>query len=733
MSSASLSYDRSNNEYLDGLITGYYWDGNDTLISPYKTITYSFDTDDIAWSGFGMSALENAFEAWSSVIDLSFVQVDEGDNENIEYFLYNDNAGSLGWHYLPTSFGAYGTHAGAFNSNGYGWDAEGLSEGGLGYSTILHEIGHGIGLDHPHDATFLASVFPGVGSAFDDFGVNNQNQEIFTVMSYNSNWAEHFDWNIYYGNASTPMALDIAAAQFIYGMNDSHNSNNDTYYLPNLDSDYISWKCIWDTGGTDLISGANSSLGCEIWLTDADLVGTFAGGRVSVNRDVSLSISAQTSVQGGFTIANGVLIENAIGSNFDDLIYGNDSDNSISGLSGDDILAGFLGADILNGNEGDDTFLISSLDGNTLAENGNDYQINTILDGGVGEDKLDLTAFGDLSLVSENLLITENQTGQILNFYDDEYILSINNVEIFDFLYDGVLNSLIVDDFLLEMNVYGDNIAAVIIDGSQSVSSLSLYHMSSGSYVIADSSNSVGDRVITGDDVYLSGNRGQTWSPPRNADLLSISDNGDGFSLMYLSGSGSRAKLLEQTFEGDGTVSGRPTLIPMDDLFVLEVVTNTDINGDGDIGDIISLISVDGSQSVSSLSLYHMSSGSYVIADSSNSVGDRVITGDDVYLSGNRGQTWSPPRNADLLSISDNGDGFSLMYLSGSGSRAKLLEQTFEGDGTVSGRPTLIPMEQSASINDIMSLELVFTDELHHSLSDEYHDLANILQFQIQI
>jgi hypothetical protein len=126
-----------------------------------------------------------------------------------------------------------------------------------------------------------------------------------------------------------------------------------------------------------------------------------------------------------------------------------------------------------------------------------------------------------------------------------------------------------------------------------------------------------------------------------------------------------------------------------------------------------------------------MSSGSYVIADSSNSVGDRVITGDDVYLSGNRGQTWSPPRNADLLSILDNGDSFSLMYLSGSGSRAKLLEQTFESDGTVSGRPTLVPMEQSAPIHDIISHELVFNDEFYHSLSDENHDLANTLYFQI--
>ena len=48
-------------------------------------------------------------------------------------------------------------------------------------------------------------------------------------------------------------------------------------------------------------------------------------------------LSQQTDVAGGFTIANGVVIENAIGGNGNDTLIGNNAANRLEGGAGDDI------------------------------------------------------------------------------------------------------------------------------------------------------------------------------------------------------------------------------------------------------------------------------------------------------------------------------------------------------------------------------------------------------------
>lgn len=40
---------------------------------------------------------------------------------------------------------------GYYNWQSSGWTSGGLQIGGYGYYTLLHEIGHGLGLAHPHD------------------------------------------------------------------------------------------------------------------------------------------------------------------------------------------------------------------------------------------------------------------------------------------------------------------------------------------------------------------------------------------------------------------------------------------------------------------------------------------------------------------------------------------------------------------------------------------------------
>ena len=62
----------------------------------------------------------------------------------------------------------------------------------------------------------------------------------------------------------------------------------------------------------------------------------------------------------GFTIANGVVIENATGGNATDYLRGNAADNVLSGGAGADDLDGRVGADTLIGGTGDDVYTIDN-------------------------------------------------------------------------------------------------------------------------------------------------------------------------------------------------------------------------------------------------------------------------------------------------------------------------------------------------------------------------------------
>jgi len=138
------------------------------------------------------------------------------------------------------------------------------------------------------------------------------------------------------------MAFDIAAIQFLYGAR-AANTDDTTYTLVTANATGTGWKAIWDTAGTDTISAAASTSTVTINLNDAPLDGSVnAGGFVSW----------QSDIQGGYTIANGVSIENAIGGSGNDILIGNESDNSLTGSAGNDTLTGNAGADTIDGGAG---------------------------------------------------------------------------------------------------------------------------------------------------------------------------------------------------------------------------------------------------------------------------------------------------------------------------------------------------------------------------------------------
>lgn len=263
-----------------------------------------------------IQAVADAFAVWEQYVDVEFSQVIEDANTKGNIRTIFVDMGGTGIAYLPPD--------GEINFSNTLREDIVEDESTFGEHILTHEIGHAVfgladvtrlpGWDEPDGAE--AVLLP--------WYLNNHS---WTVMSYIPVGSTY---------SASPMILDIAAIQELYGANTSAGLG-DTIYSWN---DYPIYT-VWDVAGIDTIDLSNFS--------DDIAFNTAPGSLIEIN---------ENSVVG---IAEGVTIENFIGGAGNDIFYGVPGDKRLYGGDGNDIFFTVLSAEtVTDGGEGFDTVVLNS-------------------------------------------------------------------------------------------------------------------------------------------------------------------------------------------------------------------------------------------------------------------------------------------------------------------------------------------------------------------------------------
>ena len=417
-------------DHIDGLISGAYWQ-----LGPDRTISWGLGDFGYTWTTTGLQVMQEAFNAWEAVIDVDFEYIGYVDDyrKSTEVFIepidimlslhdntFFNSSSIAGRGLFPnTEFAdrivasegnntiSYPQPEGdiTFNIEHPVFDMSNL--GSNAFHIVLHEIGHALGLKHPHDGGLAGYT------TYQDAGLSNLDDGFLTLMSYDPTSSI---WQ--YGWASTPLPLDIIAAQTIYGANTTTHAGNTTHSL--LDDGLL--RTVYDVSGTDTLDASNIDKGITLRLAQGN----------------STTVDTLSTVY----IAVNTVIENAIGTFFNDTIYGEKGDNTLQGWSGNDLIFGGLGDDLIFGQDGNDELqgglgddnlqggdgadLMAGQDGNDrlFGQNGNDQLQGgaglDIFKGGSGNDTLYGGSGIDQAYFTSNRSnFTQSTVGEVTTFTDN--------------------------------------------------------------------------------------------------------------------------------------------------------------------------------------------------------------------------------------------------------------------------------------------------------------------------
>lgn len=626
----------------DDLNTGYTWGTNNLTFKFLTSLpSYYSQNDDEAnnFQAFNTqmkTATRSILNMLETFTNVHFTEVTGSTSSQVTF----------GQATLPTSVGAWAYYPGGSSYSGDVWTNNYYSatttptEGNYGFYTLMHEIGHALGLQH----SFTAGLS------------GDENTTMYTVMSY--------DWTPYY--ASSYMIYDIYALQRVYGVNNTYATGDNVYVL-NGSKAYT----IWDAGGNDTFDASAQTIAVTLDLRDGEL------SSVGMDRNIGIAFNA--------------IIENAIGGSGSDVLIGNDANNVLTGNNGNDTFIGSDGTDTIDGGLGNDlmvydidvsNFVISLVNDTTLTltDTSGNYGEDTVSGVETFEFNDNNYSFSDLEAIAlTGASITSHVDLRVLTAnsrwtYIDFYLTGSYDYKLSDFKYrnDDTLVSLVrdknslPDDLTLSVNqdylstvrrIYLRDIGDLEQISINSTLNLMVRSQSKTQGVSFDLHNVIISNMITGtgnDDISISNDLQET----QYSSHVIYTGDGDDSILAHMTSSRAYFKAYlgsgEDSFDGS-SFAGYSTLVYGDDgndTIVTGSSHDTLFGGNGN--DIIS--AGDGSNK-----LYGNDGDDTLTSGSGN---DRVYggNGDDIISSGDGNDLINDRSGTNTI---DAGDGNDLVYGSG--------------------------------------------------------------------
>jgi len=330
--------------------------GNDTLIGGLGDDTFLSDALDTVDGGVGNDTLDLSSAAPGIVIDLDLntpqpgpasqngaILDAPGGNVVVEINDIENVIGTSGDDLILGNNEINIIDAGAGDDTVHTFGGADIVDGGTGNDTILFSAGGGVTIDLDDNGDAVAIIGGNAADTISNFENVNGSVAGDDIISGNAGV------NILNGQGGNDILDGEGGADTLIG-----GAGDDTIISDGLDTidggegiDTVDFSAVEENTTGGAFNGV---------IVDLDVNSAGANGTPSQDGAVLTAPPAA----GGEPIVDVDDVENVIGSDFNDGLFGNNEVNVLDGGAGNDVIHGFAGDDFLQGGEGTDTVLFSA-------------------------------------------------------------------------------------------------------------------------------------------------------------------------------------------------------------------------------------------------------------------------------------------------------------------------------------------------------------------------------------